>query len=125
MTGAGGFVGKSIARQFATNDAVIYRCVREPDPLDQYSICLGHGNWSCAALERAIAIACPDLIVHCAGVIDSSKVEKLYASNVTLAANLFLAVEAVALKVRVIVIGSAAEYGLVPHDELPVSEGRR
>lgn len=125
LTGATGFVGRNIVRQFATHDALIYRCVREPDLSDRLSICLGRDNWSRSALERAISIACPDLIVHCAGVIDSSNVEDLYASNVTLAANLFLAVESVAPNVRVIIIGSAAEYGIVPHDELPVSEDRR
>ena len=70
----------------------------------------------------AIAAVEPDAIVHCAGVTTAPDAAALQAANVDLTAALLKAVTDRARPPRVVLIGSAAEYGHVPASALPVRE---
>ncbi|MGQ9681605.1 MAG: GDP-mannose 4,6-dehydratase [Anaerolineae bacterium] len=83
---------------------------------------LGDGDW----LRDTLAEARPDLVFHLAA---QAAVPAAWAApgdtlvnNILGQLNLFEALRALEMKPRVLVVGSADEYGLVRPDELPVRE---
>lgn len=85
----------------------------------------GNGTLSIDLLDEvsvrtALEKSQPDAVINCAGVVENN--EKAYA-NVTFTRNLLHAVTAskIVLK-RIVIIGSAAEYGIVGEAGLPVPE---
>jgi GDP-4-dehydro-6-deoxy-D-mannose reductase len=66
----------------------------------------------------------PAVLFHLAGLINSANLDDLYASNVATTQYLLDATLTHAPACRVVVPGSAAEYGRVPPKELPISEER-
>ena len=62
----------------------------------------------------------PAIILHLAGCVPPASDEKLWSSNVEATRKLLEAVEATKLKARIVVVGSAAEYGAT---EEAISEG--
>lgn len=66
----------------------------------------------------------PAVVFHLAGRIFSRDLDELYASNVATTHHLLRAVQEHAPAARVVVPGSAAEYGRVPASELPIEETR-
>jgi nucleoside-diphosphate-sugar epimerase len=106
LTGGTGFVGRHVlaAAQGAGVDVV--RATRTQT-----------GDFA-----GAIAAAEPDVIVHCAGVTTAPDAAAMQTVNVELSAALLEAVAEQSRPPRVILIGSAAEYGHVPASALPVRE---
>lgn len=74
-----------------------------------------------AATRALVATAAPDVIYHLVGLARGSD-EALRASNVDTARNLLDAVRREAPGARVVLVGSAAEYGVVPLADQPVRE---
>ncbi|MFI5310330.1 MAG: NAD-dependent epimerase/dehydratase family protein [Gemmatimonadales bacterium] len=74
-----------------------------------------------SALLSAVA---PSMVFHLVGAIRGTEAE-LRASNVSTAANVLDAVRASARVARVVLVGSAAEYGRVPPRDQPVPEAFR
>jgi len=66
----------------------------------------------------------PSVLFHLAGLIYSNNLDELYRSNVVATRHVLEAVSSHVPECRVIVPGSAAEYGRVPPDELPIEERR-
>ena len=64
----------------------------------------------------------PDYIFHLAGVIYLKDWEAHYKGNVETTIHIFEAVKGSGLKTRVIIPGSAAEYGRISADDLPITE---
>ena len=75
----------------------------------------------CDQIIRAIERAQPDLILHLAATF-SNDFDEVYAINVAAARHMLESVEASGKTVRVVLIGSAAEYGVVTADENPICE---
>jgi GDP-4-dehydro-6-deoxy-D-mannose reductase len=63
----------------------------------------------------------PDQIYNVAGNI-TNNYNECYASNVIITKNLLDVMESIKLMGRILLVGSAAEYGLVCADDLPVKE---
>ena len=122
LTGASGFLGQYILSSPSAVGITFYRATRAVVAADAFEIPLGPALWSEDAIRHALSIAKPDLVLHCAGVIRDSIIAPLFEANVFLASNLLDAVSRQAPNARVVLIGSAAEYGFVPERELPVSE---
>jgi nucleoside-diphosphate-sugar epimerase len=75
-----------------------------------------------ATATRALVMAvAPSVVFHLVGAFRGDAAA-LHASNVTTAANVLDAVHTVMPTARVVLIGSAAEYGPVPANEQPVRE---
>ena len=74
-----------------------------------------------AAVRRLLQHARPRLIYHLAGSY-ANQFEPDYAANALGAKNLFDAIAEQQREVRVVVLGSAAEYGIVTPDENPLRE---
>lgn len=74
------------------------------------------------SVSKVIKKVKPDYVFHLAGVIYSKNWSELFRGNVETTINLLEAVSEYAEPVRVLVPGSAAEYGLVSSEDLPVVE---
>lgn len=72
-------------------------------------------------IVRAIKRTRPELILHLAATF-SNDFDEAYAINVAAPRHLLEAVEASGRRVRVVLVGSAAEYGAVTPDENPINE---
>jgi GDP-4-dehydro-6-deoxy-D-mannose reductase len=78
-----------------------------------------------AAVHRAIAAAAPDVVFHLAGVRgdgSSRALRDVLAGNVLGTVHLFAALRECGRPVRVVHVGSSAEYGAVPPEENPIAE---
>lgn len=75
-------------------------------------------------VQARLAELRPDFVFHLAGVIHSADWSHLYRSNVESTLHLLQGLRSVGHGVRVVVAGSAAEYGLIDPASLPVSEDR-
>jgi GDP-4-dehydro-6-deoxy-D-mannose reductase len=118
VTGATGFIGtwllRSLAKVGRAPDvvAVSRRGPQKADLRDQREA------------EALIWDTRPALLFHLAGLMDSQNLDDLYASNVATTHYLLDATLKHAPACRVIVPGSAAEYGRVPQADLPISEDK-
>lgn len=73
------------------------------------------------AARAALASVRPDSVYHLVGLLRGSD-RDIIASNVTTSANLLTAARQVVPHARLVVVGSAAEYGVVPEADQPVAE---
>ena len=118
VTGATGFVGTSLVRTLSSMGrrsdivAISRRGPRTADLRDRSQV------------ESLISETRPAVLFHLAGLINSTSLDDLYASNVAPTQYLLEAILSHAPGCRVVVPGSAAEYGRVPESELPIKEQR-
>lgn len=116
LTGSTGALGQVLAGRLRADPAgfTIFTPGRgeRDDPLD-----LRDGDQIVRTIERTR----PDLILHLAATF-SNDFDKAYAVNVAAARHMLEAVEASGQPVRVVLVGSAAEYGAVAADENPIGE---
>lgn len=106
LTGGAGFVGRHVLAAAHGEGVDVVRATRAQTN----------------DFRSAIAAAEPDVIVHCAGVTTAPDTAAMQAANVDLTAALLDAVAERPRPPRVVLIGSAAEYGPVPASALPVRE---
>ena len=100
----------------------VTRVTRAPSASGADEIALGPSPWKQADFATALDRAEPDLVLHCAGAAHSPDLRTCLDVNAALAAELLKAVAAHRKPPRVILVGSAAEYGLVPEGMQPVAE---
>jgi GDP-4-dehydro-6-deoxy-D-mannose reductase len=122
ITGASGFSGRALYKNLSekkscelfTSDMV------STAKLNNYTHCdlLDQGNVNALLLKVK-----PDVIYHLAGTF-SNDYERDYAANVSVPKNILESVKEVAKECRVMLIGSAAEYGIVENSENPIKETR-
>lgn len=119
VTGASGFLGRHWTRFLEAKGVEVHAFTRKaqgprahaPDPMDP------------ASLAAALRAAAPDRIFHLAGVMRTADVTEYYRVNLLYAVNLVAAAEAAGLADRPLAfLGSAAEYGPVGPEGLPVVE---
>jgi len=118
VTGATGFIGTWLLRSLASagrGSDVIAVSRHGPQRVDLRDS---------GEAESLIRDTRPAVLFHLAGLIDSRDLDELYAGNVATTEHLLNAILAHAPACRVIVPGSAAEYGRVPPSDLPISEDR-
>jgi nucleoside-diphosphate-sugar epimerase len=120
LTGATGFLGRHVVA--AATNWTVTRVTRAREPSSPDELALGPAPWSRADFASALATARPDVVLHCAGDARSVDARTCIDSNAVLAAELLSAVADLREPLRVILIGSAAEYGIVPADAQPVVE---
>lgn len=118
VTGATGFLGTHLVRLLGESGrgADVVAVSRHGSP----SVDLRNA----AEVDALVAETRPVVIFHLAGLIFSSDLDELYQSNVAPTGYLLSAVLRHAPECRVIVPGSAAEYGRVASEDLPIGEGR-
>ncbi len=75
-----------------------------------------------AGLARAVATIGPDRVFHLAGRTPPADPESYHRSNTMATVHLLDALRSTAKAARVVLVGSAAELGPVPVEDLPVGE---
>jgi GDP-4-dehydro-6-deoxy-D-mannose reductase len=124
ITGAAGFCGRHLAeRLYRGGDIRVVGLDAQPIP--------GKADWLheqvCADLrdvsqtEGLIARTRPDFVFHLAGALKGRPLE-LYQANLMSGISVIEALRTSAPQARVLVVGSAAEYGSVPECRLPIKE---
>lgn len=74
------------------------------------------------AISRIIYLTKPDCIFHLAGIINSNNWDELYSGNVYKTKIFLDVIEKSKLSSKIIIPGSAAEYGEVSGVDLPITE---
>ncbi|NBX97784.1 NAD(P)-dependent oxidoreductase [bacterium] len=112
--GSSGFVGREVVKLLRSETE--HTIIEAIDSLSKSKINLLDIN----AIDAFLSEHKPDIIVNCAGVVDNSDIAK---NNPVFTTNLIHAVVNSGLAVkRIIISGSAAEYGEVMLSDLPVDE---
>lgn len=115
VIGADGFIGAAVAGQLAKRHEVV-RAARSASVAVDYHVDLTKPDTITAVLTQAK----PDTIVNCAGVVENTEQAAL---NPRFTTNLLEVVVASGLEVRrIVVCGSASEYGRIRPEDLPVKE---
>lgn len=122
LTGSTGFLGRNIISQAASYDVTIYRAVRQSAPGNDNEIILGPYPWGTEQFQHALAVSEADAVIHCMGSTIASDAWKYFQANTMPTANLISAISAQPVPSRVILIGSAAEYGSAFDSSVPVKE---
>lgn len=112
VIGANGFVGRGVAEAARAQHHEVVEAYRQSNdvPLDLLDL---------SSIVSAIRAHRPEAIINAAGIIPPGNVQQ----NPTLSTNLIRAIhESGHMPKRIIIPGSAAEYGVVDPSNLPVSE---
>ncbi|MBU2287825.1 MAG: NAD-dependent epimerase/dehydratase family protein, partial [Gammaproteobacteria bacterium] len=114
--------GRAVRRHLHARGLEVFAVARRPLADSQgHSVVLEHPE-SADAVRQAVQAIAPDIVMHLAGSSSASSYAQLYQANVVFAANLMDAASSMDRAPRVLLVGSAAEYGAVPESQLPVTE---
>jgi GDP-4-dehydro-6-deoxy-D-mannose reductase len=123
VTGAGGFVAMHLASRLASDGCRVVGFGNFPAPLhpDGLSDYVQGDVTDYTALARMVRRARPDWIFHLAGVTGGSR-RSVFATNHRGTVNLLEAMLAERPGASAVVMGTSAEYGSVPRNQLPITE---
>ena len=112
--GADGFIGSAICRCLADGNEVI-RATHQASRGD-----IGVDLLNSRDVKRTIVDVAPQVIINCAGIVENSEKAKL---NIEMTRNILeAAAESKTIFKRIIVLGSAGEYGLVSSNDSLIKE---
>jgi nucleoside-diphosphate-sugar epimerase len=120
VTGANGALARAVIARLGQNDRYqVVGASRRPAAAGEVQLDLRDKD-QIADTVKQIA---PDLVLHLAATF-ASDFDEAYAVNVEAARHLLEAVQGAGRPIRVVLIGSAAEYGVVLPEENPLREDR-
>jgi nucleoside-diphosphate-sugar epimerase len=120
LTGGGGALGKRVAESFRSRGYnVVYGSRRAVSCVSERVLDVTDA----ANVSAVIHLVKPTVIVHLAATFVNDY-DVAYSTNVVGAKNILSAVKESSQPIRVVLAGSAAEYGLVTPEENPVREDR-
>lgn len=121
VVAANSFIGGHVCRALASQGAEVIKTRRKVDATGEFLSCdLTHVE----SIRNAVQHAQPEWIIQCGAATASRDARELYQTHVFGTLNLLEAVELHAPQARVLLMGSAAEYGSLPLDWLPLTEDR-
>ena len=126
VTGAGGFVGGHLLRYLRQAGLAPAQVVAMDLKAGDVSLaCWISCDLTCRkSVRAAIADAAPDAIIHLAGITHGQDMDAYFAVNVQAGANVLSAAAAMSKRPRVLMMGSAAQYGITSGDRELVDESR-
>jgi nucleoside-diphosphate-sugar epimerase len=124
VIGGTGFLGRQVVNELlGRNIAVTLFSRTEVAPSDGITpLCLGTSRWGVDTLAPAMAAAAPDLVLHLAGARHAASIEDYYEANTFLAERIMAAHLEATPEARLLLVGSAAEHGIVGHDGLATED---
>jgi GDP-4-dehydro-6-deoxy-D-mannose reductase len=122
ITGAGGFCGRHFTRYLTAQGVEVHPLsLLSSDTRQRLTL----GAVDVAMLSSIIQEARPHYIFHLAGVAVSDNPAVFYLVNSAYAATLLRALEVTGYQdCPVLLVGTAAEYGMISAEQLPISEER-
>jgi GDP-4-dehydro-6-deoxy-D-mannose reductase len=123
VTGGRGFIGQHLVSALRRRNIEVRLLARHlpADATDATPITLEEASWSPRALDRFLEDAAPDCIFHLAGKARGTPAELTHA-NVHLLGRLLGALRRTGLRPKLVVAGSAAEYGSAIRDDEAIRE---
>lgn len=124
ITGSNGFCGLHLARRLRVEKGVrivgvdVAPTSRNPQALDDY---LQADLCEPEQIKHVLETVQPDFVFHLAGV-SSGKPSEIYRANFLAVLHLLEAVRCFSRHIRLLLVGSASEYGNVAADQLPIRE---
>lgn len=122
IAGIGGFIGRHLVSLFRATSpgAFIVGLGRgeNSDANEMFSVDLLNKR----LVQDIVGQIQPDYIFHLAGIVYSKEWGELYCGNVQTTINILQAVQELGVAAKIIIPGSAAEYGAVPAADLPLFE---
>lgn len=124
ITGASGFLGRNLLQYLSKLDCELYTLGR--NKVGQYKHYNIEEKINKDSIEKAITQIKPDYIFHLAGNVVTNNIFNSFAVNTFIAAQILqsLTENNLDYSTKVVIIGTAAEYGLINPNNLPVSESR-
>ncbi len=117
---ASSFIGRHVCDSLTRRKMQVYRTRRSPND-DSYLAC---DLTDIDSIAAALNISQPEWIIQCGAATSSRDLRELYQTHVFGTANFLEAIEQHAPTARVLLMGSAAEYGSLPLEWLPLTEDR-
>jgi GDP-4-dehydro-6-deoxy-D-mannose reductase len=123
VTGGKGFIGRHLVEALRRRGVIVATLGRRVsgDASDATHIMLDEASWHSRALDRILGDVAPDCVFHLAGRSQGTPAELTHA-NVELMESLLRALSRTGLQPRLVVAGSAAEYGAAIRDGEPICE---
>jgi GDP-4-dehydro-6-deoxy-D-mannose reductase len=121
ITGINGFVGKALVEFIdkIESEAEVYGIdIQTFSAIKNYQTC---DITDFKLVEETIKRIKPDKIFHLAG-LNTNNYEKAYAVNVKATQNILECIKEWNITTKTLIVGSAAEYGVIKENENPVSE---
>ena len=120
LTGSGGFTGTFFKNFLSGEKAEIFTMGTKKFTNERHFQI--SQNFRIEEIKKIILNISPDFIFHLAGSPKGNSENFLYDLNFKFAKNIILSSKALGKEVRIILIGSAAEYGIVKPSDLPIKE---
>lgn len=121
VTGAGGFCGSHLVSFLRESGVVVHTVGTRIIPSSDHHVVKDITD--VAALSRVLTIAGPDAVFHLAGATSSPDPALFYRVNTQYSVALLSAMDLAGFRRRPVVLaGTAAEYGAIPPERLPVTE---
>lgn len=114
--GADGFIGRNVCKELSDGHEIYKASLKNFDN-NSHRVKVDLLNKS--SIAEALHTTKPDFIINCAGVVDATMDTGL---NVEFTENILSQVAKTDGVKRVIICGSAGEYGQVNYDDIPVNE---
>ena len=123
VTGGQGFIGRHLGHALRRGGVDVWTLGRTQSPAatDAVHVVLDEGSWDSHALDHILEDVAPDCIFHLAGRARGTPAEITHA-NVELLDGLLRALRRTGLRPRLVVAGSAAEYGSAIREDEAVRE---
>jgi GDP-4-dehydro-6-deoxy-D-mannose reductase len=123
VTGASGFVARAVLRRLHALGLEAFAVSRHSrtSVAGEQCVVLSRPDDASAVLETMRSVD-PQVVIHLAGISAATNYLELYRANVVFAANLLDAAAAMSIAPKVLLTGTAAEYGAVSEAHLPVTE---
>lgn len=116
VAGGDGFIGRNVARTLISQGHEVYKSSRTKEGDSFVKIDLLDSS----QVTERIGDVRPEIIINCAGVVGSGAD---FNENVYITRNLIEAIAEVGLRLhRLVICGSAGEYGQISQDQWPVKE---
>jgi len=119
ITGATGFSGSCLDKTIKGNKLLLVRTI--PDVVTDTKDYIQCDLLDVESVNKIIKDKQPEKIFHIAGSF-TNDYDTDFKANVTITKNILDAVKEFSPKSRVLLVGSAAEYGLISRENSPVSE---
>jgi len=121
ITGCQGFIGSNLARWIKQlyPQARISGTVRKSRTMEGQEIV---DLTEKKDVQKLIEKTAPDYIFHLAGILYAKGWEQYYEGNIKTSINILEALKTCGLHTKIVLLGSAAEYGNVDMKDLPLTE---